>query len=187
MDYQCLWRAYFSRSARPSVSGPAKDPRRTGAFPRRWLAPARIARDRLRAIDEVLADLWALHRLLVQQVEIGVDEQHPSVVLQVLDFLAATAREGPPLLPGAGGVLVEFGGTATRTTRQGRADQEGQAPLGVIEATLGYVPPSAPLSACPYPQQEVKGRRGAVAARRFSLAETMKVVTSDDAHASGAL
>src|SRR5262249_53249081 len=53
---------------------------------------------------------------------------------------------------------------------KGGADQEGQAPLGVIGATLGYVPPSAPLSACPYPQQEVKGRRGVVATRRFSLA-----------------
>jgi hypothetical protein len=46
--------------------------------------------DRLRAIDEVLADLWALRRLLVQQVQLGVDEQQPSVVLQVLDSLAAT-------------------------------------------------------------------------------------------------
>jgi hypothetical protein len=45
---------------------------------------------RLRAIDEVLADLWALRRLLVQQVQIGMDEQQPSVVLQVLDSLAAT-------------------------------------------------------------------------------------------------
>ena len=45
---------------------------------------------RLRAIDEVLADLWALRRLLVQQVQIGVDEQQPSVVLEVLDSLAAT-------------------------------------------------------------------------------------------------
>jgi len=71
---------------------------------------------------------------------------------------------------------------------KGGADQEGQAPIGVIGATLGYVPPSAPLSACPYPQQEVKGRRGVVATRRFSRAETMLVVTSDDAHAkTGAL
>src|SRR5262249_3884152 len=75
-----------------------------------------------------------------------------------------------PLLPGAGGVLVEFGGTATRATRQGRGRPGGSGPARCHRSDTGYVPPSAPLSACPYPQQEVKGRRGVVAPRRFSLA-----------------
>jgi hypothetical protein len=45
--------------------------------------------DRLRAIDEVLADLWALRRIVVQEVQVGGDEQAPSV-LGVLHVLAAT-------------------------------------------------------------------------------------------------
>jgi hypothetical protein len=44
---------------------------------------------RLRAIDEVLADLWAVRRVLLQEAQIGGDEQQPSV-LPVLDSLAAT-------------------------------------------------------------------------------------------------
>jgi len=45
--------------------------------------------DRLRAIDEVLADLWALRRVIVQQVQVEGDDHAPSV-LGVLHVLAAT-------------------------------------------------------------------------------------------------
>lgn len=45
---------------------------------------------RLRDLDEVLADLWALRRLLVQQVQVGLGDRQPAAVLQVLDSLAAT-------------------------------------------------------------------------------------------------
>jgi hypothetical protein len=44
---------------------------------------------RLRAIDDVLADLWALRRLVVQEVQVGGDERAQSV-LGVLHVLAAT-------------------------------------------------------------------------------------------------
>jgi hypothetical protein len=45
---------------------------------------------RLRDVGEVLADMWALRRLLVQQVQVGLDDRQPPAVLQVLDSLAAT-------------------------------------------------------------------------------------------------
>jgi hypothetical protein len=34
--------------------------------------------DRLRAIDEVLADLWALRRVIVRQVQVEGDDYAPS-------------------------------------------------------------------------------------------------------------
>jgi len=52
--------------------------------------------DRLRAIDEVLADLWALRRLVVQEVQVGCDDQAPSV-LGVLHVLAATIERAARL------------------------------------------------------------------------------------------
>jgi hypothetical protein len=45
--------------------------------------------DRLRAIDEVLLDLWALRRVIVQQVQVEGDD-HAQAVLGVLHVLAAT-------------------------------------------------------------------------------------------------
>src|SRR5262249_5429204 len=48
-------------------------------------------------------------------------------------------QAGTRLRQVAGGVLVEFGGTATRATRQGRGRPRGSALLGFLRATRGQV------------------------------------------------